>query len=209
MKNFVNNWQKISLLLGILIGVCSFFVEDILQKLFLFSIAVYFLHFFEEFGFPGGFPAMGVRVLLNSREKDSTKWNCNNLNSMFGNWGFLFLVYFLPMIFPDVKFLTLSAMLFIFAELFMHLILFNVKLKRFYNPGMITGVFGLTPIGVYYFANVCEVNFYGFGDYISAIVWFVAVFWFSFRSPPYWSLGKKFGYKLTRQSAYQNAPKSP
>ena len=29
---------------------------------------------------------MGVKVLLGSDEPDSTKWHCNNLNSMFGNW---------------------------------------------------------------------------------------------------------------------------
>lgn len=201
MKNFVNNWQKISLGLGILFAVCSIFVDDILQKLFVLAIAAYFLHFFEEFGFPGGFPAMGMKVLMNSKEKDSTKWNCNNLNSMFGNWGFLFLVYVLPMIF-QVKFLILSAMLFTFAEFFMHLILFNAKLKKFYNPGMVTGIFAITPIGIYYFLNVYDGNLFAMSDYILAILWFVAVFWFSFRSPLYWNLGKKSGYKLSNQSAY-------
>jgi len=202
MKKFVNSWQIISLALGILIGLCSFFVDDMLYKLFVISIAIYFLHFFEEFGFPGGFPAMGMKVLMGSNERDSTKWNCNNLNSMFGNWGFLILVYILPLIFPDVKFLTLAAMLFIFAEFLMHLILFNVKLKKIYNPGMLTGVFGLTPIGICYFAFVFERNFYALSDYFIAVIWLAAVFWFSFHSPLYWRLGKKRGYELTRQSAF-------
>lgn len=203
MKKFVNNWQNISLALGILIGAYAFlFVEEITQNLLLLSIAVLFLHFFEEFGFPGGFPLMGMKVLMNSKEKDSTKWNCNNLNSMFGNWGFLFLIYILAVLLPEIKILTLAAMLFSFAELFMHLLLFNVKLKTFYNPGMVTGVFMLTPIAIYYFANVYDGNLFVWYDYIFAVAWFAVVFWFSFRSPLYWGLGKLKGYKLSKQSAY-------
>lgn len=78
---------------------------------------------------------MGVKVLLGSDEMDSTKWDCNNLSSMFGNWGFLFMVYMLPVILPDVRFLTLAAMIFLFAEVLMHLIMFPIRLKTFYNAG--------------------------------------------------------------------------
>ena len=116
MKKFVNNWQNISVLFALIAAIAAFVVDDLVTKLLLASIAVLFLHFFEEFGFPGGFPWMGVKVLLGSREKDSTKWNCNNLNSMFGNRGFLVLVYFLPLVLPDVHFLLLEAMIFSLLE---------------------------------------------------------------------------------------------
>lgn len=116
MKKFVNNWQNISVLFALIAAIAAFVVDDLVTKLLLASIAVLFLHFFEEFGFPGGFPWMGVKVLLGSREKDSTKWNCNNLNSMFGNRGFLVLVYFLPLVLPDVHFLLLAAMIFSLLE---------------------------------------------------------------------------------------------
>ena len=33
-------------------------------------------------------------------------------------------------------------MLFLFAEVFIHLLLFPLRLKKFYNPGQITGVLG-------------------------------------------------------------------
>ena len=157
--------------------------------------------FFEEFGFPGGFPYIGMKVLMKSEEKDSTKWSCNNLSSMFGNWGFLFLLYIVPLIFPT-NFLILSGMLFLFVEVFMHLILFNVALKTFYNLGMITGIFGCGAVGIYYFTQVFDKNIFATTDYIFAVIYFVAVFMFSFRSKLYWDLGKIFGYDLTRQSAY-------
>ena len=145
---------------------------------------------------------MGMKVLMNSREKDSTKWNCNNLSSMFGNWGFLFLLYALPLIFYDIRFLTLAAMMFSFAELFMHLLLFNIKQKSIYNPGTVTAVFGLTPIAIYYFSNVFNGSLFAWYDFVIAILWFIAVFWFCFRSPVYWGLGKLKGYALTRRTAY-------
>ena len=202
MKKFVNNRQNISVLFALVAGIAAFVADDIITKLLLASTAVVFLHFFEEFGFPGGFPWMGMRVLMGSREKDSTKWNCNNLNSMFGNRSFLVLIYLLPLILPDVRFLLLAAMIFSLLELLAHLIVFNVKQKSLYNPGLITGAFILAPISIYYFANVFDKNFYVWHDYFAAMAWCVVVFWFSFRSPLYWWLGRLKGYKLTAQSAY-------
>ena len=203
MKNLVNHWHEISVYLAGAVALCAIFLPvDPTQKCLLAAIAVLFLHFYEEFGFPGGFPLLGVKVMLGSDEMDSTKWDCNNLSSMFGNWGFLVLIYVLALALPGVAFLTLSAMLFLFAEMFMHLVLFNVRLKTPYNAGMITGVFGLGAIALYYFLNVFDPALFMWWDWVLAIVWFVAVFAFCFRSPLYWNLGKKAGYPLTDQTAY-------
>jgi hypothetical protein len=203
MKKIINGWHYISVYLaGATALIAIFGTGDTLQKLLLASIAVMFLHFFEEFGFPGGFPWMGVKVLLSSDEMDSSKWDCNNLNSMFGNWGFLFFIYILPVLFPNIRFLTLAAMLFNIAELVIHLILFNVKQKTLYNPGLVTAVFGLAPIACYYFMKIFDQHFYIWYDYIIAIICLVFIFWFSFRSPIYWKLGRMEGYSLTDQTAY-------
>lgn len=203
IRRIINNWYNVSVLLAVVSAfVAVFVVADIVQRLLWVSIAILFLHFFEEFGFPGGFPLMGVKVLLGSREMNSEKWDCNNLNSMFGNWGFLFFIYALPLILSDVKFLTLAAMMFSILELIMHAILFNVKQKTIYNPGAVTAIFGLAPIAIYYFATVFDKNFFVWSDYLAAVAWSVFIFWFSFRSPLYWSLGRLKGYKLTRRTAY-------
>ena len=39
-------------------------------------------------------------------------------------------------------------------------------------------------------------------DYVLAVLWFIMVFWFCFRSPLYWGLGKKDGYELPDQTAF-------
>ena len=87
--SFINNWYNwLVYFAGASTLVALFLVEDITAKLLWMSVSVLFLHFFEEFGFPGGFPWIGMKVLMNSNEMDSARWDCNNLRSMFGNWGF-------------------------------------------------------------------------------------------------------------------------
>lgn len=202
-KKFVNHWYDCSIYLAGFVALLTIFLPFTLtQKMLLASIVFLFLHFYEEFGWPGGFAYMGVKVLLGKDEKDQLKWNCNNLSSMYGNWGFLLLIYVLPLCFPNLKVLTLAAMMFNFAELFMHLIAFNVRLKQWYNPGLVTAVFGLTPISIYYFTSVFDASLFAWYHYVLAVVWFVFIFWLCFRSPIYWGLGKKEGYTFTEQSAF-------
>ncbi len=203
MKKIVNNWYVISVYLaGFTSLTAVFLTDDPLKRVLLASTTMMLLHFYEEFGVPGGFPIMGVRVMLGKDEPDKTKWDCNNLNSMFGNWLALVMIYIMPLILPGVRFLTLSAMFLSCAEFVMHLILFNVKQKSLYNPGLITGVFGLFPIAIYYFVVIFDPAANVWYDYVLAVVYFAAVFWFCYRSPLYWRLGRREGYTLTDQSAY-------
>ncbi len=145
---------------------------------------------------------MGMKVLMGSSEMDSSKWNCNNLSSMFGNWGFLLMVYVLPLCLPGVRFLTLAAMMFLFAEVLMHWLAFPVRLKAFYNAGMATAVGCGVIACCYFFGGVFESASLHWYDYVLAIVWFIVNFVFFFRSKLYWNLGKKPGYALTGQSAF-------
>ena len=202
-KKTVNRWAECSVFMAVLVELLAIILPlTLTQKLLLASIVFLFLHFFEEFSWPGGFAYMGVKVLLGRDEPDQRKWNCNNLSSMYGNWGFLLLIYVLPLCFPKLAMLTLAAMMFNFAELLMHLVLFNVRLKRWYNPGFVTAVFGLTPISIYYFTTVFDASIFAWYHYLIAVVWFVFVFWLCFRSPIYWGLGKKEGYPFTEQAAF-------
>ena len=204
MKKIINNWHWISVYLAGFVALATIlWVDDPLPRLQLAALTFILLHFFEEFGFPGGFPLMGVKVMMGSAEMDSTKWGANNLNSMCGNWFFGFCIYVLPILFPKVGFLVLAGMMFNFLEVFMHLLLFNVKQKTLYNPGLITGLFGLGTIGcIYFFGGVFDASAFVWYDWAIAAVWMVAVFLFSFRSKLYWNLGKKPGYEFTDLAAY-------
>lgn len=202
MRRIINNWYNISVgLAGLTILLAILLPINDVQKCIFAAICILFLHFFEEFGFPGGFPYIGVKLLLGSDGTDKTKWDCNNLSCMFGNWTFLILVYILPLILPNVRFLTLSAMIFLFMEVIMHT-MFSIRLKSIYNAGMITGIIGLGPIGCYYFIKVFDSNMFVWYHYVLAVIWFIAVFTLCFRSPIYWGLGKLDGYVLTDRTAW-------
>ncbi|EFR43476.1 hypothetical protein [Streptococcus pseudoporcinus] len=132
MKNFlIRQWYNISVyvagFLGLVLAVGNWSLEG---KLILASTIFIFLHFFEEFGFPGGFPWVAIKVELKLEEDDATKWELNSLSSWFGNWWFALAVYILALLLPGVKFLTLAVFLFAFAELLMHGIFFPVSLKK-------------------------------------------------------------------------------
>ena len=172
------------------------------QKFYLLaSASVLCLHFFEEFGYPGGFPLMGVRIMLGSDEPDSTKWDCNNLSSMFGNWTALVLIYIVPLIFPEIRFLTAAAIILSIAEVIMHLILFNLKQKSIYNPGLVTGLL-IGVIVAWYLLNGFDPSLYGWSDFLIGFIYFLIVFWFCYCSPWYWKLGRVEGYPLSKRSSY-------
>lgn len=74
MKKIVNNWHWISVYLaGVAALIASLVQMEPATKLLLAANCVLFLHFFEEFGWPGGFPWMGMKVLMGSNEMDSSK----------------------------------------------------------------------------------------------------------------------------------------
>ena len=65
MKQIINNWHNISVYIaGAIFLIVIFCITDPIQKVLLSSAAVLFLHFFEEFGWPGGFPYMGMKILM-------------------------------------------------------------------------------------------------------------------------------------------------
>ena len=50
--------------------------------------------------------------------------------------------------------------------------------------------------------KVYDPSAYFWYDYVIAVIYFVIVFFFCFRSPLFWKLGKVEGYPLTERSAY-------
>lgn len=186
------NWYYISVLIaGIITVVLAIGEWDMREKMLLGSAAVLFLHFFEEFGFPGGFAPMGMRVELGITDHDPRHWPLNQVNSMVGNWLFAVLVYLLPLFLPDVRFLTLAAAIFGFFEVLMHATVFNIAVKTWYNPGLLTAVFGLLPVSVWYFAGIWGQNPYRVTDLVLALVWVGFNYWLGFRSPLYKKLGER------------------
>lgn len=187
----IKNWYYISVYIaGFLALTLALGDWPIREKMLLGGAVFIFLHFFEEFGFPGGFPYVGVRVELGLKDLDTRKWPLNQVNAFFGNYCFAVLVYLLPLFLPQVSFLTLATALFAFAEVILHLLVFNIGLKTWYNPGLVTAVFGLLPVSLCYFQQVWGQGLYSWVDVVLAVLWLAFNYWLVFRSPIYKKLGK-------------------
>lgn len=191
MKKLLKYWAHISVYIGAAFALVATMGEwDLRMTTLLISTTFIFLHFYEEFVFPGGFAWCGLKVEMGITDTDATKWPLNRPTCIFGNWWCALLVYILPMFLPDVKFLTLSVMLFAFIEVLMHGIGFNIGLRCLYNPGLITALFGLLPVSLNYLLRTWNMRLYGWEDIIFALAWIVLNYWIAFRSPIYKKLGK-------------------
>jgi len=69
VKTLRRHWYHVSdgIALALFASLALFWKElSVLQRLSLANLGVIFLHFFEEFGFPGGFPTLANAVLYPS-----------------------------------------------------------------------------------------------------------------------------------------------
>lgn len=180
MKKQIMNWYNwmpyLSLVYAMLL---VFFYWSFSTKLLIGSLIVIHLHFFEEFGLPGGFAWCGIKVEMKNVNKNVSKWQLNQASALFGNLWFAGFVYLLALVLPSVKWLVASAVMFSFVEVLMHFVIFNISLKKFYNPGLVTAALGLMPISIVYLMN------YQFNlvDVIIGFVWIGINYWIAFRSP--------------------------
>lgn len=199
MKNrIIKNWYLISVYIASLFALALVLGDwNYTQKTLLGSMIFIQLHFFEEFGFPGGFPWLGMKVEMKMLEDDPKKWPLNNASAFWGNQWFAVAVYLLPLFLPQVKFLTLAVIIFGLIELIGHLIVFNVAIKSWYNPGSFTSLFGLAPISIVYFSKILSTGLYSWLDLVIAIIWIVFNYFIAFRSPIYNALGKKSQYAFS------------
>ena len=119
------------------------------------SLISLFLHQLEEYRYPGYFPGMINSVLFSSKQPDRFPLNSNTaliVNVVIG-WSF----YFLAAVFAEnAVWLGVATILVSLGNFVAHTVLFNLKGKRFYNPGMVTVVILFLPILLYFFYFVIE-----------------------------------------------------
>ena len=98
------------------------------------SFVVLLLHEFEEWGWPGGEPAVLNKVIFNSGKLDRYPLNANS--AMIVNVFAAYPLYIAAVIFSDAIWLgLLAAFLFWVAQFAFHGILTTKKLRYLYNQG--------------------------------------------------------------------------
>lgn len=190
MRFICRHWYNLGLIPGIVASaILAFYWNNLdpLVKINLFSFIAVIIHQFEEYGWPGGAPAMGnqmycsgkmpapMQKLLGKGDKPD-RYPLNQLSAMVTNCVATYVFYLLPIIFPKVMWLGIAPILFGFIQFVMHGIGANIMLKKLYNPGLAAVVFGHIPVGICYIRYITENNLASSTDWLIGIVYTIVFF---------------------------------
>lgn len=175
MKYINRYWYDFGLIAAVISAVVLAVVWNdaaVLLRLNLISFIAILIHQFEEYGFPGGEPMIMNRVLQASDLPD--RYPLNQFSAMLTNVIFSYVIYLLPVIFPDVICLGIAPMLMGFMQFIIHGIMTNIKMKSIYNPGLGAVVFLHIPVGIYYLYYITANNLADKKDWIIGIIYTIA-----------------------------------
>jgi hypothetical protein len=176
VKFLRRHWHDIGFFSAIVVGVYLIFAWNelvFLQKLLILNFIVVLLHQFEEYSWPGGFPAIANIVMLSSERPD--RYPLNQNSSMVANLIYSYGFFLPPIFFPGSIWLGLAPVLVgSIIQFISHGIYTNIKLRYFYNPGLLTNVFGHIPIAIFYIGHIQANNLVTQQDWIWAVVYMVA-----------------------------------
>ena len=176
--NFIRrNWYNIGLVVAIgttLYLAFAWHNMTILQILLLSNFVAVLIHQFEEYRFPGGFPAIVNMVMLPSSIPNRYPLNQRSamVTNVLGAYGF----YLIPVFFPTVIWLGLAPMLFGIGEFVVHGIVANIRLRTIYSPGLGGAVLSLA-IGIYYIYYIHITRIVSVWDWVIGLVYlFLVIF---------------------------------
>lgn len=210
MKKSILHWYEYAVFIAgaitLILGIGNWNQQ---QTALLLGLIIIHLHFFEEFGLPGGFAWGGIKVEKGKVADDVATWPLNQLSSLWGNEWFAITVYLLPLFTPKWHWTVLAALVFAYAELLMHVVVFNIGLKSWYNPGTVTALFGLTVVSTWYLWTAVPTGLFSWWDLVIAIVWIGFNYWMAFRSPITYKLNAYVEYRFSKEDvmkakAYMN-----
>ena len=190
MRFICRHWYNLGLIPGTFAAcILVLFWRDLdtLVKINLFSFIVVILHQFEEYGWPGGAPAMGNQMYcsgkmpapmqkLLGRGNQPDRYPLNQFSAMVTNCLATYIFYLLPVFLPDVIWLGLAPVLFGFFQFVMHGIGGNVMLKKLYNPGLAAVVFGHIPVGIWYIYHISINGLASKTDWLCGVLYAIAFF---------------------------------
>jgi hypothetical protein len=176
LMNFIRrHWYDVGLGLALIALAWQAFARiEGLQLILLLNLVVLFVHQFEEYHWPGGFPWIFNEVVKRGSDGPADRYPLNQNNVVFINiMGWLF--YLLPVLFPGLIWLGLGQILFgLIGQVIFHGVIANLKLKTWYNPGLAAVVLGHVPLGIWYIAEVTDQGLVQWWDWIFGLLYFGA-----------------------------------
>ena len=177
LRFFTRHWHDVGLGSAVVAGACLLFNWDdldVLQRLLILNFIVVLLHQFEEYSWPGGFPAVANLVFLRLGGMSRYFKPLNQLSSAVANVIFAYVFYLVPVFFPNTIWLGLSTFIVgAVLQVIGHAIVVNYQIRSLYSPGVATAVFGWLPLGVVY---VCYIQKHGLAsgwEWLAAILYMI------------------------------------
>lgn len=172
MKFWNRHWYECGLVPAVLAGILltiHWSNMSVLLRLNTVSFIAMLIHQFEEYRFPGGEPAIMNVVLQESDLPD--RYPLNQFSAMLTNCLFSYVIYLLPILFPDTIWLGIAPMLMGMMQFIVHGIMTNLKLKSFYNPGLGAVVLLHVPLGILYIRHITTNQLADAGTWTGGIVY--------------------------------------
>ena len=150
---------------------------SVLAKIHTLNFIALGIHQFEEYVYPGG-----MSVIMNKMQSELTfsplymenapidRYPLNVLNATAGNCFVFYLIYLLPILFPNAIWLGMGPILFgMVFQVMMHGVVGNIKLGCLYNPGMAAVLLGHVPLGILFFVHLSNNGLLTKGNVIGGV----------------------------------------
>jgi hypothetical protein len=172
MKFIRSHWYDIGGIVAI--GALVYFAfawQDmlLLQRLLLLNFVGMLIHQFEEYGWPGGEPAVMNLVMQPSSTPD--RYPLNQNAAMIVNILFAYVLHLVPVFFPNIIWLGLAPMLSGMVQFAIHGIAGNLKLRTIYNPGLGAVLLFHIPLGIYYLYIIHSTGMVSGWDWVIGLVY--------------------------------------
>lgn len=188
------HWFDLAIILVIALAIGLYITQPSGMTLLLWlSLGSLFLHQIEEWRYPGYFPGMLNTAMFNSDLPDRYPLNANSgmiVNVVFG-WG----SYLLAALFwQQAIWLAIAAIMVSVGNIVAHTIVFNIKGRTLYNPGLITSWVFFVPIAYLFFDAVISEHLATSLDWAIGLVLGVTlnyfcvykmILWLADRNTPY------------------------
>lgn len=153
MDYYRRNWAFINLPFGViavLIALLAWNSFGGTRSILLILWAVFVFHQFEEYAWPGGEQWIMNRVLQPRDLSRADRFPLNQQSALVTNVYIMLSLYLVAVIFAGQIWLGIGVTLAGFAQIFVHGVFTNIKLKSFYNPGLLTAIVGFGGVGTWY-----------------------------------------------------------
>jgi hypothetical protein len=196
------NWYYVGGVLFVVLAIVLVYSRNditVLQRILLMSFMALLVHQFEEYGWPGGEPAVMNIAMRPSGDKPD-RYPLNRQSALIINVFIAYSFYILAIIFSNVIWLGLATMFFGMAQIVVHGIMWNKKMHSIYNPGLFAVVFLHWPIGIYYIWYVVVNDLVLWWMWPVAIIVLVAIAFFGVYLPEdRWLADKNSQYPFSEE----------